>query len=149
MNTEKIIADFQFLDNKVIQFNMKNNLLNTKNKKIKIDYDMDYEIISCNELEDKYLGVINFSVELNGKIEDEEIFEIDLIMSGKFVGYKNLSIDRFEDMLKVNGTATLSQISRAYLISISSLSGMVPINLPMVNVHAMKKYKDEMLDKKC
>ena len=49
-------------------------------------------------------------------------------------------------MLGVNGTATLSQISRAYIISVTSLSGMPPINLPMVNIYAMKKYKDNSKD---
>ena len=38
-------------------------------------------------------------------------------------------------MLEVNGTATLSQISRAYIISVTSLSGMHTINLPMVNIY--------------
>lgn len=149
MNTNKIFADFQFLDNKVIDFHIKNNLLNTKNDIVKVDYDMDYEIVSCNELEDNYLGSINLIVNLIGKIEDEKMFEIYLTMNGKFTGSKNnLSIDKFEEMLKVNGTATLSQISRAYITSVTSLSGIISINLPMVNIHAMKKYKEEISDEK-
>ncbi len=149
MKTDKIMADFQFLDNKVIEFYIQNNLLNTKDKTIKIDCDMDYKIISCNEVEDAYLGVTNFIVDLNGKIEDNEAFKIHLIMAGKFVGSKSkLSISNFEEMLEINGAATLSQISRAYLTSVTSLSGMFTINLPMVNIYAMKKYKEKNLDNK-
>lgn len=149
MKTDKIMADFQFLNNKVIEFHIQNNLLNTEDKTIKIDCDMDYEIVSCNEFEDRYLGIVDFIVDLSGKIRDSEAFKIRLIMRGNFVGSKiKLSINSFEGMLEVNGTATLSQISRAYLTSVTSLSGMFPINVPMVNIYAMKKYKEKSLDNK-
>ena len=62
---------------------------------------------------------------------------------GNFIGSKKkLSASKFREMLEINGTATLSQISRAYLTSVTSLSGIPPINLPMINVYAMKKYKE-------
>lgn len=149
MDTNKVLADFQFLDNKVVKFHIENNSPNTRNKTVKINYDMDYEIISCDELEDIHLGVVDLIVDLTGKIDDNEIFKIHLRMKGKFVGSKNkLTLSKFREMLEVNGTATLSQISRAYLISASTLSGMVSINLPMVNIYAMKKYKKELSDEK-
>ena len=80
MKTDKIIADFQFINNKVIEFSIKNSLLNTKGKKIKVDYDMDYEIVSCNEVVDGYLGVVDFIVKTIGKIEENESFNIHLKM---------------------------------------------------------------------
>ncbi len=143
MEIKKIMADFQFLSNKVIEFSMQNSLLNTKKKSIKIDFDMDYEIINCNEVDEGYYGIIDFIVNLTGSIEESETFKIHLKMRGNFVGSKNnLSVDKFREMLEVNGTATLSQISRAYLTSVTSLSGIPPIILPMVNIYAMKKYKE-------
>ncbi|WP_077368807.1 protein-export chaperone SecB [Anaerosalibacter sp. Marseille-P3206] len=149
MKTNKIMADFQFLNNKVIEFSIQNSLSNTKDKVIKVDYDMDYEIVSCNELEDGYLGIVDFIVNLTGKIEESESFKIHLKMRGNFIGSKSkLSIDKFKEMLEVNGTATLSQISRAYITSVTSLSGMPPINLPMVNIYAMMKYKNNSSDNK-
>lgn len=149
MKTDKIMADFQFLNNKVIEFYIQNKLLNTNDKIINIDCDMDYEVISCNEVEDGYLGVIDFIVGLSGKVEDSEAFKIHLIMRGNFVGSKSkLTINNFGEMLEVNGTATLSQLSRAYLTSVTSLSGMFPINLPMVNIYSMKKHKEKNLDNK-
>ena len=147
MKINKIMADFQFLNNKVIEFSIQNSLLNTKDKVIKVDYDMDYEIVIFNKVEDGYLGIVDFIVKLTGKIEESESFKIHLKMRGYFIGSKSkLSIDKFKEMLGVNGTATLSQISRAYIISVTSLSGMPPINLPMVNIYAMKKYKDNSKD---
>lgn len=143
MKTDKIMADFQFSNNKVIEFSIQNILLLAKNKAIKVDCDMDYDIVSCNEAEDSYLGIVDFIVNLTGKIEDSQTFKIHLIMRGNFIGSnRNLSMEMFKEMLEVNGTATLSQISRAYITSVTSLSGMHPINLPMVNIYEMKKYKE-------
>lgn len=145
MKTDKIMADFQFLNNKVIEFSIENSLLNIKDKVIKVDFDMDYDIVSCNEVEDGYLGVVDFIVNSIGKIEESESFKIHLKMRGNFIGFKrNLNMDKFKEMLEVNGAATLSQISRAYITSTTSLSGMPSINLPMVNIYAMKKYKDNI-----
>lgn len=149
MDTNRVLADFQFLDNKVVKFHIENNSPNTRNKTVKINYDMDYEIISCEELEDTHLGIVDLIVDLEGQIHENEIFKIHLRMKGKFVGSKNkLTLSKFREMLEINGTATLSQIARAYLISVSTLSGMVSINLPMVNIYAMKKYKEELKDEK-
>lgn len=143
MEIKKIMADFQFLNNKVVEFSMQNSLLNAKKKSIKIDFDMDYEVISCNEVDEGFYGIIDFIVNLTGSIEESETFKIHLKMRGNFIGSKNnLSVDKFREMLEVNGTATLSQISRAYLTSVTSLSGIPPINLPMINIYAMKKYKE-------
>lgn len=143
MDTKKIMADFQFLNNKVIKFSMENNLLDTKKKPIKVDFDIDYEVIRCDEVDEGYYGTIHFIVNLTGNIEESEMFKIHLKMGGNFIGSKNsLDIDKFGEMLEVNGTATLSQITRAYLTSVTSLSGIPPIILPMVNIYAMKKYKE-------
>ena len=41
-------------------------------------YNMDYEIVICNEVEDGYIGIIDFIVDLTGKIEESEAFIIHL-----------------------------------------------------------------------
>lgn len=147
MEVDKIMADFQFLNNKIIEFSINNSPLKTKEKEIKVSYNMDYEIVICNEVEDGYIGIIDFIVDLTGKIEESEAFKIHLKIRGNFIGSKNnLSMDKFKEMLEVNGTATLSQITRAYITSVTSLSGMPTINLPMANIYAMKKYKDNNKD---
>lgn len=149
MKADKIMANFQFINSQVINFSIENSSKGTKGKTINIDCDMDYEITSCTEVEDGFLGVLHFIVDLSAKIEDSEAFKIHLTMKGNFVGSKEkLSMSNFEEMLEVNGTATLSQISRAYLNSVTALSGMIPVNLPMVNIYAMKKYKENKLDNK-
>jgi hypothetical protein len=48
-------------------------------------------------------------------------------------------------MLELNGVATLSQLCRAYILSISALSGISPtIKLPMINVLSLRKKKNKM-----
>ncbi len=142
MDTKKIMADFQPINNKVIKFSMENNLLDTKKRFIEVDFNIDYEVIRCDEIDEGYYGTIYFIVNLTGNMEENEMFKIHLKMEGNFIGSKNnLNIDKFREMLEVNGTATLSQITRAYLTSVTSLSGIPPIVLPMVNIYAMKKYK--------
>ena len=54
-------------------------------------------------------------------------------------------------MLELNGVATLSQLCRAYILSISALSGISPtIKLPMINVLSLRKKKNKMSEQwKC
>ncbi|MGV8145203.1 MAG: hypothetical protein ACLKAK_00725 [Alkaliphilus sp.] len=41
--------------------------------------------------------------------------------------------------------ATLSHLTRAYIISVSALTGLnPPIRLPMININSLRKCKDEM-----
>lgn len=143
METDKIKADFQFLNNQVVKFSIESNPISIKGKTVNVNCDMDYQIVNCTEVEDGFLGVLYFIVDLFGKDEENDVFKIHLTMKGSFAGYKEaISMNDFKKMLEVNGTATLSQISRAYINSVTALSGMVPINLPMVNIYALKKYKE-------
>jgi hypothetical protein len=67
-------------------------------------------------------------------------------MEGIFVGNpQKLNIEQFKEMLELNGVATLSQLCRAYILSISALSGISPaIKLPMINVLSLRKKKNKM-----
>lgn len=145
MNTDKIKADFQFLNSQVTKFSINNNMINLKGKTVHIDCDMDYDIGDCREVENGFWGTLYFIVKLSAKIKDkdDEVFDIYLKIKGNFAGSKNTSIDHFKNMLEINGTATLSQISRAYITSVTSLSGIIPINLPMINIYSLKKRKEK------
>lgn len=64
-------------------------------------------------------------------------------MDGLFLGNpKRLSKENFMDMLELNGVVTLSQLARAYVLSVTSLSGInPPVKLPMINVVALREKK--------
>ena len=51
-------------------------------------------------------------------------------------------MEHFRQMLELNGVVTLSQISRSFILSVTSQSGInPPVRIPMVNVLALKEKK--------
>jgi hypothetical protein len=47
-------------------------------------------------------------------------------------------------MLELNGLTTLSQLSRAYILSVTALSGITPpVKLPMINIFKLRQQKKE------
>ena len=64
-------------------------------------------------------------------------------MRGLFIGNpQKLSEENFNDMLELNGVVTLSQLARAYVMSVTALSGInPPVKLPMINVISLREKK--------
>lgn len=145
INSKNIIADLQFIASKVSKFSLDTKEIDVKPAKANVSFDYDYNIIKIEELNDKYVGLIEFTVQVKAKVKNAVLFKINLIMEGAFAQNRNtLSMEDFKDMLKVNGITMLSQLSRAYIISVSSLSGInPPVKLPMINVYSLIKKKEE------
>lgn len=142
MNIDNIIADFQFLSHRITESNLKIFLLDYTNKKIEINYDIDYKVLDYNTINKLHFGTLEFSTKLTGEIDNEPAFNIDVKIIGKFMGsIECIDSKHFLNMLELNGAATLSQIMRSYILTISSLSGLPQINLPMINIHLLKKDK--------
>jgi len=53
----------------------------------------------------------------------------------------------FEKLLKYNGTPILSHLTRAYIQSATSLSGMAPIIMPLINFNEFFKNAVEEKEK--
>ena len=51
------------------------------------------------------------------------------------------NMNKFEEMLEINGLVTLSQISRAYILSATSQAGIPPVKMPMINVIKLREKK--------
>ncbi|WP_231968927.1 hypothetical protein [Thermoanaerobacterium sp. RBIITD] len=53
-------------------------------------------------------------------------------------------------MIELNGLTTLSQLSRTYILTVTSLSGInPPVKLPMVNIFKLiQQKKDNEVNKK-
>jgi preprotein translocase subunit SecB len=137
MDSSKILADFQLVKNRVSKFSIDTNAIMNKEEKAIVNYDIDYNILRNVYEDGKYTGLLEFIVRVNAKIMDDSLFNIIMIMEGVFIGNPNkLSEEQFKNMLELNGVATLSQLSRAYIISMSSISGLnPPVKLPMLNIH--------------
>lgn len=144
ISSNQVIADFQFVGNRVCKFEFETKDINASESKAKLSFDFDYNILNIEEHDDRYVGYIEFIVIIKAKIKNLNLFKLNLIMEGAFTGNINkLDEEQFREMLELNGLTTLSQLSRAYILSVTSLSGISPsIKLPMINVIALIKQKN-------
>ena len=151
MNTEKVLADFQFAGNRICKYSIETKNIDTNGNSTKTDYNIDYNILDITQDDDKIIGIIEFTVDIKAKVNNSLLFKIALKIEGIFLGNPNkLDKEKFTSMLELNGTATLSQIARSYILANTALSGLnPPIKLPMINIHSLKKLKNkEINDKK-
>jgi len=141
-----IIAPFQLDHNKVVTFKILQKDIvggiETFNMKLGADYNISDISIKAN----KYSARLDVLIELEGTTgEEEHYFDVELDMMGVFHGDVNsMDEEKFIEMLKINGVSTLMQLCRAYITSITALSGFgKPINFPMVNIFELNKLKEE------
>lgn len=140
---KEIQSDFQFIGNRVKKFSLETKMIANQDQKIALDYAYDFNVLECNDDGSDYFGVIEFVARITAKASKSFLFKIDLIMEGAFTGKKDvLQMEQFEDMLEINGVVTLSQISRSFLLSVTSQSGIKPpVRMPMINVVALRDKK--------
>jgi preprotein translocase subunit SecB len=150
MDLKNTVANFQFIANRISNFTLETKDMDIKGEKAKVNYDIDYNIIEIKEDEKLFIGKLEYIVVIKAKVKNKILFKIQLTMEGIFAGGKNkLSEEDFRNMIELNGIATLSHLSRAYIISATSLAGInPPVKVPMVNIHVLremkkKKEKDE------
>lgn len=147
--SKDILADFQLVENKITHFKLegKGNYASLNSD---LEYDFDYNIVNIEENDEGFLGLIEFIVLAKAKEKNTMLFKISLKMEGTFLGNKNfIDYEEFQKMLQLNGVASLSQLSRAYILSVSALSGInPPIKLPMFNVFSLyeKKHEPELIN---
>ncbi|HPU45046.1 MAG: preprotein translocase subunit SecB [Clostridiaceae bacterium] len=143
VNGEEVMADFQFIGNRVSQFYLETNTINSKGQKITTGFEFDYNIKKAESSGNEHFGIIEFIVNGKAKAGRRNLFKFILKMEGAFVGNnEKLTMEHFRQMLELNGVVTLSQISRSFILSVTSQSGInPPVRIPMVNVLALKEKK--------
>jgi hypothetical protein len=144
MNVNEIKSDFQFLGNRIVEFSIKTE--NSTPGKLEIEYDIDYNINQIIEKEEMLIGTLDFIAKIQGKTNEGAVpLLIQLVMEGGFAANKEkVSNDQFGKLLEQNGLVALSQISRSYIVSATSLSGISPsIKLPMINIFSLIEKKKE------
>lgn len=143
MNLKNILADFQFIANRVSNFTIETKDIDTKGERVKTNFDIDYNIKELKEDERLFISKLEYIVVIKAKVKNRILFRIKLIMEGIFAGNKNkLSEEEFKNMVELNGIATLSHLSRSYIISATSLAGInPPVKVPMVNVYILREMK--------
>jgi len=143
MREDQVLADFQFLGNRVSSLVLNTKLVDASGQRANTSFDFDYNINSLDESDDQYLGIIEFIVKVKAVVGKKQLFKIELVMEGAFSGNASkMPKDRFKDMLELNGLVTLLQISRSYILSVTSQSGIYPpVKIPMINVMKLREEK--------
>ena len=141
MKSSEVASELIFLGNRVVSFNLSTNMVNTKGRPVNVEFDFDYDIKEIQQEEASWHGLIDYVVKVKATVKKKVLFKFDLVMEGAFRS-DTLGEDEFKEMVEVNGLITLSQISRAYIISVTAQSGInPPIRVPMVNVNKMIEQK--------
>ena len=139
---ENIKAKFQLLDNYVKEYSieLKRKIQNTE--EIEINGKIGFGILNVTKKE-KLIGEIELTNEIDLIINEDTVGKINIVMGALFEGTLEIE-EQFEEMLKLNGATTLSNLMRAYVASNTALSGMPTIILPLINfVDFFKKDKIE------
>ena len=134
MESNIVKAKLQMLDSYVKDSYMK---IHNKYEKNKNDIQMEIEVrmskpkeIEKGKLETNLLLIQNLKVV--NRENQEIVVEVGVQMTGKFIG-EGVNEEEFFTMVKYNGTPTLSQLIRSYIITITSVGGIEPIRIPMIN----------------
>jgi len=146
VRTDKMMADFQFLGNRVSKLNLDTRLVEPRGR-VDISFDTDYNIKESQEPGVRYLGILELIIKVKATIKKKLLFKIELEMEGAFTGdAEKLTHEKFAEMLEMNGLITLLQISRAYILSVTCQSGInPPVKMPMINVFKLREQKKSQL----
>lgn len=147
MEQKNVQAQFQLQDSYVDEFNIK-TLKKINNKEvINVSGQLGFKINSIRENSEMYIGQIELINDLKLIIKNEEYSTIHISMIGLFTGRKTeeYTKEKFETMLKINGATTLSHLIRAYIYTVTGLSGIPQITTPMVN---FTKFFETAVEKK-
>lgn len=144
MDVEKIKADFQIESSAIKNVILKVKHMPDKGEKITYHLDVDYNILNLEESDSAYHGALELFIEIKAKSGRKNILEIKLESEAHFKGNKKtITYDQFRDMLELNGLATLSHLSRSYILAFTALSGInPPVRMPLLNIHALREMKN-------
>ena len=146
MEKSVVQADFQVMDNYISEFSL--NVFNKikPNINLGINANIGFRIVNINEkdligqIELKYdIDVIDNDI----TTENNKVAKINITMNALFKGSGGIEIEKFEDMLRLNGATTLSHLCRAYINTTTALSGMPAITMPLINFHEFFKNAKE------
>lgn len=130
---KNVQAQFQMLDSYVKEYNLKTTCKLTDDMNMNINGQIGFGIIKITEEEDRLVGEIEVSNNLDIMVEEKCKAEIEIVMRGLFQYTNKDEKEKFEEMLKINGATTLSHLIRAYIHTNTAISGMPNIITPMIN----------------
>lgn len=148
MNINEIKSQFQFLGSNILNISVKNDFIALPDFDVlKLKMDTEYEIKNVICKEERYATVV-LTVLVSAIHKNKQKIKISITVAGYFSDSSAVGEKQFNEMLALNGCATLYAIVRAQIISLSSqaLSGGQLI-LPMVNFFKAKQIKESEQNK--
>lgn len=144
VNAKEAVADFQMLAYRVSKFEFETNNIEDAKGRIKPSIKFDYNILDANEKEKTFQGTLQFIVNVKIKKGEDSLIKLNLSYEAKFIGNKKaLSLEKFVEMMQLNGVATLMHIARSYILTTSAAAGITPpIKIPMINIYKLKEKKE-------
>lgn len=135
MENKNVQALFQLQDSYVKDFDIHTIKKIDGRDNLNIEGQVGFRVLNIREDKESFVGEIELINDLKLSVKDEEYANIHIVMCGLFLGTRTEEYDKnkFEEMLKLNGATTLSHLIRAYIYSVTGLSGMPQINTPMIN----------------
>lgn len=133
MNQNDVQDKIQLIDSLVRESSIKNIDKIHNGKELNITSQIGFKIVNIEEKEKNFVGQISLINDLLLKIQEKEVSTIHVRMDGLFTGSKEMERREFEEMLKIKGATILSHFMRAYIHTITGLSGMPNINTPMID----------------
>jgi len=135
MEQKNVQALFQLQDSYIKDFSINTIKKIEKREGLNIAGQLGFRIININEERDNFFGQIELINDIKVSFKEEEYVNIHISMIGLFSCIKSQECDskKFEEMLKLNGATALSHLIRAYVYSVTGLSGIPQITTPMVN----------------
>lgn len=120
------VAKFRFLNFSISETHIKIEPSEEQEHSLSINIDQtQYE----NEEEGK------MKLELNVKVADEKgLVDVNVIANGIFEYDKDITSEAKESFFNINAPAILFPYVRAYVSSLTAMSGMSPITLPTINL---------------
>lgn len=132
---EKDIAQFRFLGYRIL----KSNIEISDTMPISPELEVHFEQTSCVNEEERH-----FSHTMTANICDKNMgLKINVTLIGNFEFDTNLTEEQKENFFCVNAPSLLFPYVRAYITSLTALSGIAPIILPTLNMTRNKNNEGE------
>lgn len=133
MEESVVQADFKLIDNYISEFSL--NVFNKieNDKELEINANIGFGIVNIDEKD--MIGQIELKYDIDITKNSDKVANIVITMNALFKSNNEISKEKFEQMLKINGATTLSHLCRAYINATTSLSGMPAITMPLINFY--------------
>ena len=147
MENNKIMSDFQFIDNYIKSSNIKIHNKNIKSSTLDLGVEVKISDVKEDKNEISAELILKNIVKIKSKEKENLLVEIDVEMAGIFKAH-NMDERRFIKFMKFSGTPIISQLIRGYIMNISSLGGIDTIRIPLINYVEFFKNDEENIEKK-